>query len=475
MTDPTDLKLTRRAVLAGSAGALAWIGLAQSPRALARRSDPLDERWLLPAHDLAGTRSSAVTVGAPTERWRAHLAGGITGAPLIARDRVLAASFGGDVGAFDLATGGQLWVCSLGTATYGTGADSRELGFFGGVAASRNRIVVASDHAQCLDARTGSTIWQAAPLSPPGGDDYFWAPPVIVGPMVLLGSGSGSEDEATRGRLSAYSLANGEMLWTTPTVPAGGNGGGIVGQPTVDRERRRIYIATGATYVPESGSNPGTESLVELRLDNGAITFSDQVHPGDQLGLDLNSAPVLAGDLIVVAGKDGFRAWNRITKTRVWHTQITPATPAPGQPADPTSGPEGGPVAFDGRRIYGLSNDSAAGTCVAVALDPPSGSVLWETTLPAFSFAPPAVADDVVAVPGSDGTLRLLAPRNGALLSALPLLEPSSGAPSVTNGVVLAGTGAAPFLPGDSLVAFASAAPDDQREAQAGSRRRVSD
>ena len=134
---------------------------------------------------------------------------------------------------------------SLGTATYGSGADSRQLGFFGGLASAGDRIVVASDHAQSLDARTGRTIWQAAPLSPPGGDDYFWAPPVIVGSIVLLGSGSGSEDEATRGRLSAYSLYSGAMLWTTPMVPVGGNGGGIVGQPSVDLWRRRVYVGHG--------------------------------------------------------------------------------------------------------------------------------------------------------------------------------------------------------------------------------------
>jgi outer membrane protein assembly factor BamB len=415
-------------------------------------------QWLLPAHDLAGTRASEVTVGAVAERWRAHLAGGVTGAPLISRHRVLAASFGGEVGAFDSATGQQLWLRSLGTATYGAGAASRDLGFFGGLAAAGERIVVASDHAECLDTETGTTIWQAAPLRPPGGDDYFWAPPVIVGRIVVLGSGSGTEDEATRGRVTAYSLEDGGLLWSTPTVPVGGNGGGILGQPTVDPIWRRIYVATGATYVPESGPDPGTDSLVELRLDDGAITFSDQVHVGDQLGLDLNSSPVLAGDVIVVAGKDGFRAWDRFSKIRLWHTQVTPATPAPGQPADPTSGPEGGPLAFDGRRIYGLSNDSTAGTCVAVALDPRSGRVLWRTPLPAFSFAAPAVSNDAVAVPGSDGSLRLLAPSDGVLLSTQPLAEPSSGAPSVSTGVVLVGTGAGPFLPGDSLISFACAA-----------------
>src|SRR6266700_7012659 len=174
MSGSSELKLTRRAVLAGPAGALAVLGLARSPLARAMAAAAAGEPWLLPAHDLAASRCAGVAVGEVSERWRAHLAGGITGAPLIWRDRVLAASFGGDVGAFDLSAGQRLWLRSLGTATY---AGGRELGFFGGAAICGDKIVVASDHAQCLDARTGATIWQADPLRPPGGDDYFWAQP----------------------------------------------------------------------------------------------------------------------------------------------------------------------------------------------------------------------------------------------------------------------------------------------------------
>jgi outer membrane protein assembly factor BamB len=445
-------RLSRRAVLAGLAGGAAAITLAQSPIARAASWFPRDRAWPLPAHDLAGTRAAPVQLGAVAERWRAHLAGGITGAPIIQRNRVLAASFGGDVGAFDLATGRQRWLRPLGTATYGT--DGRQLGFFGGLAVAGDRAIVASDRAVCLSVSTGATIWEADPIRAPGADDYFWAPPAIVGRTVLLGSGAGSEATATRGRLTAYSLLTGALLWSTPTVPETGNGGGILSQPTVDVLRRRVYAATGAPYAPQPGDNPGSDSLLELRLNDGVIVWADQVHAGDQLGLDLNSAPVIIGPLLVVAGKDGFRAWNRLSRQRLWHVQTTPSSPAPGAPADPTTGPEGGSIASDGTRVYGLSNDSAAGTCVAAALDPSSGRVLWQSTLPAFSFAPPAIARDAVAVPGSDGTLRLLAPASGALLAELPLGEPSSGGPSVTDETVLVGTGAGAFLPGDSLVCF---------------------
>jgi hypothetical protein len=48
----------------------------------------------------------------------------------------------------------------------------------------------------------------------------------------------------------------------------------------------------------------------------------------------------------------------------------------------------------------------------------------------------------------------LLAPWDGQVTSESPLSQPSSGAPSVTNRTVLIGTGAGPFLPGDSLICF---------------------
>jgi outer membrane protein assembly factor BamB len=442
---------SRRSVLAASAGSAAAMGLARTPLALA--GSPAPHPWQLPAHDLSATRASAVTVGGVSERWRAHLAGGVTGAPVVAGGAVWGASLGGDVAALDLATGALHWLRSFGTATYGSG--NRELGFFGGIALHGDRVVVASDRARCLNALTGDMLWEAKPLRDAEGDDYFWAPPVIAGRTVLVGSGAGSEATETRGRLTAYSLETGRLLWSTPLVPEGQNGGGILGQAAVDLHKGKVYVATGAPYAPQPAGNPGTDSLVELRLSDGGIAWSDQVHAGDRLGLDLNSSPVLVGNLVFVAGKDGFRAWNRRSRRRLWHVQTTPASPAPDAPADPTTGPEGGPIASDGKRVYGLSNDSAAGTCVAAAIDPWKGTVLWQTTLPAFSFAAPAAAKDAIAIAGSDGVLRLLAPTTGALLAELPLSEPSSGAPSVTDNAVLVGTGAGAFLPGDSLVCFA--------------------
>ena len=360
------------------------------------------------AHDLAGTRSAPVRLGTVAERWRAHLAGGITGAPIIQRNRVLAASFGGDVGAFDLATGRQRWLRPLGTATYGT--DGRELGFFGGLALAGDRVIVASDRAVCLSVATGATIWEADPIRAPGADDYFWAPPAIVGRTVLLGSGAGSEATATRGRLTAYSLLTGALLWSTPTVPETGNGGGILSQPTVDVFRRRVYAATGAPYAPQPGDNPGSDSLLELRLSDGAIVWADQVHAGDQLGLDLNSAPVIIGRSsssrartasVPGTGSHGRGSGTSRRRRRRLRRVPPPIRPrAPGAPRNPPPAPPP------------RSPKRPPAPARAARHPPGRGAPTSETPPPPFSSPPPA-GRNTHPVPGPGGRERYSFPDRG--------------------------------------------------------------
>jgi outer membrane protein assembly factor BamB len=116
------------------------------------------------------------------------------------------------------------------------------------------------------------------------------------------------------------------------------------------------------------------------------------------------------------------------------------------------NGPEGGPVATDGRRIYVLSNDAARNSCVAAALAPETGRVLWRQRLPSFSFAAPALAGDRLFATGADGMLRGLETATGKVVAAVPLGAPSTGAPAVAEGRLVVGAGAEPFLPGHLLV-----------------------
>lgn len=424
--------MTRRRLLTAAAGAAAattaWPGAARGGWW------DRDRDWPSAAHDLSGTRAAPVAVRPRARvRWVAHLAGGVPGAAAISGRTVVAASLGGEVAAFDLLTGRERWRVAPG----------RE-GFFAGPAIAGDRVVVASDRALALDLRTGRTLWTADSLRAGESDDYFWGSPTVVAGLVLIGSGSGAEEPRTRGRLSAYDLRTGRLRWSTPTVPPAANGGGVLGPPTVDLSLGKAYITTGAPYAGDAAR--GTSSLIEVRLADGAITW---VGPSGQAD-DLNSAAVLLGRRAFATGKDGVHAWDRLTRTHVWRTSITPPAAEPG----PASGPEFGPLATDGRRLYALSNDDAAGTVTAAALDPRTGAILWRTDLPGFAFAAPALAGERLWTATAAGTLHALDLRDGTPTNTYALGAPSAGAVASASGCVLAGTGAGADLPGDTLTAI---------------------
>jgi hypothetical protein len=436
--DPAAAGLDRRELLAmGAAGALAlagWRLLPAEPAAAAPAGD-----WTSSARDLAASRHASRAPRGLHERWRLTMAGGVTGTPALVGERVIAASLGGEVLGADLETGRVAWRRRFPAVRYG----DRDLGFFGGPAVSGGRLVVASDRLRCLSARTGRTIWRSAPLRSKTSDDYFWGPPIIVGDLVLAGSGSGSELPTARGRLSAYSMRDGRMAWSTPMVPPGANGGGVLAPPTVDRGRGSVWVATGSPYEAVSGPNPGTAAIVEIALRDGRVLWSDQVHP---------AAVLLLGRRAVAANKDGIYAWDRIARRRLWHRRLTPASEKPGGPSGPTDGPEGGPIATDGKRIFALSNHGAIEQFTTAALEPATGRVLWRRSLGGLVFAAPLSAGGTLVIPVSSGRVFEVDAATGRARDDGALSQPSACAPSSTRGLVLTGTGAAPFLPGDSLI-----------------------
>jgi outer membrane protein assembly factor BamB len=453
-----DGALTRRAVLAGGAALGFAIATAQARAAVPRpvrellgRAAGSTTAWTLPAHDLAATRHALAAPGL-RHRWSARFPGGVPASAAIDGGVVYAAGARGAVAAIRLGDGHQLWRRELGTFGYGSGEGQRQLGFFSGVAVTADAVIVASETVQSLDRKTGRTLWQAAPLRTKTSDDYFWGPPTVVGERILVGSGSGGEVPTARGKLSAYRLEDGGLLWSTPTVPEGANGGGILAPASVDHAAGLAYVATGAPYEAVKGSNPGTCSLIAMRLADGAIVWKDQIFPADRKGFDFNSAPVIVGGLLVATNKDGIFAWDRKRHRRAWHRRITDPLAGGAEAAGPTGGPEGGPIATDGRRIYVLSNDLVSEGCVAAALSPRDGRVLWRTSIPAPTFAAPALGAGRLHVAGSDGTLRVLDGQSGRIVARASLGGASSAAPAIGAGRLVVGTGAAPYIPGDALV-----------------------
>ena len=401
--------------------------------------------WLTTARDQTGGRFLPDSLGPIQQRWRIVLRGGVPGTPAIAGDRVYAASFGGDIAAVERSTGITLWHHYVEPTAY----RDRQLAFFAGPAVADDRLVVAGGIIACLDTTSGSTLWSHPAMV---GDDlsYFWGAPIIVDGVVIAGSGSGTEQPPTPGRLRAYDLASGAERWRTNLVPDGGNGGGVLAPPTVDVASGLVYVTTGAPYQAVAGDNPGTSSLIALDLHSGSVVWQDQIARRQ----NFNSAAVLLDQRVFAANKTGFYAWDRVSRQQLWSTPVTQVPADDDTRFGPTIGPEGGPIATDGERLYVLSNDATTTEFVAAALSPYDGSVIWQQRFPGFTFAAPCVASDAVAISSADGTLRLLEPATGATQSEFSLGEGCACAPAMVSGALVVGTGSEPFLHGQALIGF---------------------
>ncbi|HEY4900607.1 MAG TPA: PQQ-binding-like beta-propeller repeat protein [Terriglobales bacterium] len=260
-----------------------------------------------------------------------------------------------------------------------------------------------------------------------------------------------------RGSVVAVSANKGDIKWKTYTVPANYTGGGVWGSsPVVDEDRNTVYVGTGDNYShPQAGaasSKPGVtfatcilsdteanclspddhvDSILALNTKTGAIRWSRRMvtwhqfyatdgsddwnvdclyhlaqcptNPGPDY--DFGSAPneITYKDshgkphTIIGAGqKSGiYYALDPNTGTTVWQTQVGPGSALGGM--------EWG-SASDGVRIYvaianyyGLpSSVGSAGSWSA--LDPATGTILWQVADPngAFDIAPMSVAHGVV-------------------------------------------------------------------------------
>jgi outer membrane protein assembly factor BamB len=443
--------VTRRELLERAAACgvvLAGLGASDALGAAARRGVERPASWPSAAHDLSGHRFVPGAIAGLYPRWRLTLGGGVVGAPAVAGGVVYAASVGGDVVAASLRDGRVRWRRRFPTVRYG----DRHLGFLSAPALGGGRIFVASDRMRSLDMRTGRTIWAAPPLRSGREDDFFWGSPVVVDGLVIAGSGAGSERPTARGRITAYRAADGRRAWSTPMVPRGGNGGGVLAQVTVDPARGSLYAGTGAPYEVVPGPNPGSSALVELALRDGRVRWVDQVYPHDARGFDFNSPPMLIGRLAVAANKDGIFGWDRIARRRLWHTRLTAVSAKPGGKADPNHGPEGASIATDGHRVYATSNAGDVGQFTIAALAPWTGRVRWRRSIDGVVLGAPVAVGRTVVVATGLGAIFQVDGATGRGLDDGTLAEPTACGPIVSDGLVVVGTGAQPFLPGDSLL-----------------------
>jgi alcohol dehydrogenase (cytochrome c) len=146
-----------------------------------------------------------------------------------------------------------------------------------GVAVWRDRVYMETDNAHllCLDARSGSQIWDVAYAD--WNKNYgATSAPLVVKDKVLVGTSGG--DDGVRGFIAAFNAVTGKLEWRFWTIPAPGEFGSE-SWPAKMYER-----GGGTTWMP--GTYDPALNLIFWGTSNPAPDFNDDVRPGDDLYTD---------------------------------------------------------------------------------------------------------------------------------------------------------------------------------------------
>jgi alcohol dehydrogenase (cytochrome c) len=295
------------------------------------------ENWVSYNGDYRGRRysfSKEVTpenVGQLVAKWRFRVpSGGVLEVTPVVVAGVMFVTRSNDAYAIDAATGKLMWHHAR--AVSGGLIDDAGGHINRGVALLGTRLYMETDNAHllCLDARTGTQIWDVAYA--PGNKNYgATSAPLIVKNKVLVGTSGG--DDGVRGFVAAYDAEKGKEAWRFWTIPAPGekgseswpgemylHGGGTTWMPgTYDAELNTIYWGTSNPSPDFDGSvRPGddlyTSSLLALDPDTGKLKWHFQFNPHDLYDYDSVQTPVLVDanfkgkprKLVVTANRNGF-------------------------------------------------------------------------------------------------------------------------------------------------------------------------
>jgi outer membrane protein assembly factor BamB len=224
--------------------------------------------------------------------------------PIVAHDKVYSASRAGEVIAFDLKTGDELWKSDLSDINNERSFwDSRVSALLsGGPAAGENKIFIGSENGKvyALDAQTGELSWEASIKG-----EVINAPAVEAG-IVVVNSASGI--------MKALNAETGEEVWkieqdvpaltlrgiSTPVIASGG-----------------VLIGTGKGGVDVYLLNSGQQGW---SIDIGEPTGSTEL----ERVIDVDSAPVAFGDKVYSVSSRGNLAAIDLKSGRIlWKRQYS--------------------------------------------------------------------------------------------------------------------------------------------------------
>jgi polyvinyl alcohol dehydrogenase (cytochrome) len=473
--------------------------------------------WVVAGHNLFNTHSqpaedqiSPENAATLVEKWSLTTAGNVTATPTVYQGVVYVPDMGGRLWAVNAGSGQVRWSRLISSYTGIAGDVSRTSPAIAGSSIIlgdgwiRNN-VTAGAHVFAVDRRTGNRLWLTRVHEHLTA--IITSSPVVDNGVAYVGIASKEEGVSGtpgyqcctfRGAVVALDVRTGQILWKTYMVPSNNNdsdinlpgfysGNGVWGSsPVVDRQRGLLYVGTannfsapdGVCKTPEetgceeSGPDNHFDSIVALRLSDGAITWATRTIRADVFSaqcfcgpdLDFGAAPNLftirnpstgqPQQVLGIGQKSGdYWALNPDDGGVVWRTKVGPGGLG--------GGVEWG-TATDGERIYVAEANTSrrpftlsgtgpfAGTTVTSgywsALNPATGAILWQTPDPLGSKNPGFVstANGVVYVgsaEGSGGNMYALDGTTGAVLWSFASGGSVFSAPAVVQGKLYWGSG----------------------------------
>jgi polyvinyl alcohol dehydrogenase (cytochrome) len=224
-------------------------------------------------------------------------------------------AYPGDIMAFSQATvvGGRVFVGSAGRQVYSldaaTGCVHWAFGADSGVRAaitigpqknpnsSAAYVADLSANVYALDAASGKLLWRTNVEKHPAA--RITGAPTLAGgrlyvPVSSLEEGSGALPDyeccTFRGSVVALDAATGKQLWKTYTIPEqprvvgksksgksqwAPSGAGVWSSPTLDVNRRVLYVATGDSYSAPAAKT--TDAIMALHMDSGKMLWVRQL------------------------------------------------------------------------------------------------------------------------------------------------------------------------------------------------------
>jgi outer membrane protein assembly factor BamB len=294
----------------------------------------------------------------------------------------------------------------------------------------------ADGNLYALNAATGAVVWKSVVDTPSQtvNDYYSWSSPLVANGDVYIGISSDCDNPLVPAGIVSFNQSTGAPVATWHSLPPGQVGASVWSSPAQAADGR-IITATGNGF-KNSGQPAFDDSIVALDPNTLSVLDSWEVPPAQQIvDGDFGGSPTMftatiggvSTPMVGICNKNGtyyaFRQ-DALSAGPVWQTTITVPYPGGAQECiaaaiwDGTNLIEGGgaPTTIGGTTYQGSVQ----------ALDPATGTPVWQTGLPGTVVGSPTEdGAGVVAAPiyqSSTGQVGvyLLNAATGAILGFIP-------------------------------------------------------